>query len=197
MRLQRPPRFFYLRNKDTRQPVGALAFMVLPADQAMNEIAEKALRMDHINRVLGAPQDPKHVANIQAAMLANRPEVAGYGIRFAATMCHPNDHFEKRVARVRTLGKVESVIGTFFAAPDPDGPEASGLIPLPILVEDVLRVLRIPLRDSLDLAAANQLLTSMLTVEYARAVEENSSPAMAPRPEMPALPGALAPEDMH
>lgn len=168
MTISPEPRLFYLRKPD-RTPIGAIAFVVEPADHAVACVGAYAAKQ---NGMTDEERD---------AILASRPLLKGYAARFTATLCHPDDQFVKKTAHVRTLGRLKSALTTFLAVPQDD----AGTMPPDIPAADILRLMRMPVREEIDWDRADALLTQQLRLAYAKCVAADPDPEPAQRPEMP------------
>lgn len=179
--------FFYLRDRN-RKPIGALAFVVLPADQELEALTDKLAGSI-------APDDaPEEVVTAYKQLLGSRPQVPGYGCRIAVALCHPDDEFSKHKARTRALGRVQSRLSSFFSAGVSDTGGQSNAILEAISIELVFKTLGFPLREEIDYASANELFKRQLERELEIAIENDPDPELAPVPDD--LP-KLDPELMH
>lgn len=162
------PRLFYLRDAD-RNPIGAIAFVVEPADHAVVAVGEYAAKQS------GVTDEERDL------ILARRPVLNGYAARLTATLCHPDDQFVKKTAHVRTLGRLKSVLTTFIAAPQDGVGHAAPEIP----AQHIMRLMNMPIREEIDWDRANELLAQQLRLAYEKCVAKDPNPEHAPRPELP------------
>lgn len=179
--------FFYLRDQN-RKPIGALAFVVLPADQELEALT------DRLAEAFAGDAAPQEAIDGLKQALGGRPRVPGYGCRIAVALCHPDDEFSKHKARTRALGRVQSRLSSFFSAGLSDNGGQSNAILEALSVELVFKTLGFPVREEIDYASANALFKRQLERELEIAIENDPDPALAPVPED--LP-KLDPELMH
>lgn len=145
-------RLFYLRTAN-RTPIGAVAFTLKTCPEEMERV------LDKVAVVEGYSNEER--AQIKAAQVG-LPE--GLGVRFSATICHPDDQFVKKQGRTKTIGRLNSFDKSVFAAASDDTGE-----PPPINIQDIMKMLKLPLRKEIDYGHMNQLLFQQLRAAYQRA----------------------------